>query len=46
VAVSFIETTDLPQVNDKLKETFLEAKHVTSLESISGDLENQLNIYL
>jgi hypothetical protein len=46
VAVSFIETTDLPQVNDKLKETFLEAKHVTGLESISGDLENQLNINL
>jgi hypothetical protein len=46
VAVSFIETTDLPQVNDKLKETFLEAKNVTGLESISGDLENQLNIYL
>jgi hypothetical protein len=46
VAVSFIETTDLPQVNDKLKETFLEAKNVTGLESTSGDLENQLNIYL
>jgi hypothetical protein len=27
-------------------ETFLEAKNVTGLESISGDLENQLNIYL
>ena len=26
--------------------TFLEAKNVTGLESISGDLENQLNIYL
>jgi hypothetical protein len=25
---------------------FLEAKNVTGLESISGDLENQLNIYL
>jgi hypothetical protein len=27
-------------------ETFLEAKNVTGLESISSDLENQLNIYL
>jgi hypothetical protein len=27
-------------------ETFLEDKYVTGLESISGDLENQLNIYL
>ena len=27
-------------------ETFLEAKNVTGFESISGDLENQLNIYL
>ena len=27
-------------------ETFLEAKNVTGLESISGDLENLLNIYL
>jgi hypothetical protein len=27
-------------------ETFLEAKNVTGLESISGDLENQLKIYL
>ena len=27
-------------------ETFLEAKNITGLESISNDLENQLNIYL
>ena len=27
-------------------ETFLQAKNVTSIESISSDLENQLNIYL
>ena len=27
-------------------ETFLEDKYVTGLESISGDVENKLNIYL
>ena len=27
-------------------ETFIQAKHVTDLESISSDLENQLDIYL
>jgi hypothetical protein len=51
VSKAFIKSTNaqyifffLQFLNDL--ETFLEAKNVTGLESISSDLENQLNIYL